>query len=314
MNDSGRESVAILLGLHNGQAHIAGQLDSIAAQDHQDWTLTVSDDGSADGGPALVAAFADRYEPGRVRLTQGPCAGFSRNFLSMIMAPQTRRSAFVALCDQDDIWLAERLSRGVAALASLGDGPALYCARTHVCDMQMRPVKVSPLWTRPFTLRNALVQNVAAGNTIMMNRAMADLACAAAPAASSAGIAAHDWWLYQLATATGARVIQDHTAVLLYRQHGGNTMGRNDTLAARLNRLRQLLDGTFARWISAHVAALRLCSPLLTAEARALLDRSEAVRKGGLISRLLALRDLGLYRQTSAGNLALKVAVALKKL
>ena len=37
--------VLIGLALYNGAEHVAAQLDSIAAQDHQDWRLVVSDDG-----------------------------------------------------------------------------------------------------------------------------------------------------------------------------------------------------------------------------------------------------------------------------
>lgn len=314
MAGSDTDSTTILMGLFNGAAHVDEQLASIADQSHDRWSLLVSDDGSEDDGPSRITAFASRCRPGQVRLTQGPCRGFPANFLTMITAPETGSARFVALCDQDDVWMPHRLTRGIAALTPFGDAPALYCARTHVCDSQMRALHVSPLWSRPFSLRNALVQNVASGNTIMMNRAMADLAARAVPAALRAGIAAHDWWLYQLATACGAAVVQDDRPVLLYRQHGGNTMGRNDTLAARLNRVAQIVDGTFARWIAAHVAALRGCDDLLTHEARGLLSRIEGLHRQGASARLRALRDLGLYRQTHIGDLALKLAASLGKL
>jgi glycosyltransferase involved in cell wall biosynthesis len=308
------KSVAIAMGLYNGASHLDEQLASIAAQEHTDWSLVISDDLSTDTGADQVRTFAKGQGQGRVTLVEGPGKGFAQNFLSLLRHPSTRQSSHVALCDQDDKWLPMRLGRGLDALQGFGDRPALYCARTLVCDEDLNPLHISPKWSRPFSLANAMVQNVASGNTIMLNRAMADMAADAAPAAQTAGIAAHDWWLYQLACASGAKIVQDEKPVLMYRQHGRNTMGRNDTASARLDRLTQILDGTFARWIDAHHLALMEVPQFLNAEAQKILSQFPAIRAKKITVRLRALQTIGLYRQGKADDLVIKVAVGLGRL
>ena len=40
--------IAVLLSTYNGQRFLAGQLDSLRAQTHEDWVLYWRDDGSSD--------------------------------------------------------------------------------------------------------------------------------------------------------------------------------------------------------------------------------------------------------------------------
>lgn len=306
--------VVVLMGLYNGGAWLDAQLRSIAGQDHRDWRLVISDDGSTDDGPRRAAEFAEAAGRDRTRIVTGPQRGFAANYLSLLGCAEASQAEFVALCDQDDVWLPHRLSRGIAALRGAGGQPMLYCARTLLCDEQLRDLRISPHWPRPFSFANALVQNIASGNTIMLNRPMTDLARQAAPAAARAGIVAHDWWLYQLATATGARIVQDDQVVLRYRQHGQNTMGRNDTARAVALRARQIADGTFAGWIDANREALSLSELPLELEAKRLLEDFPSLRDPGLIRRLRALRRLGLYRQSRSGDLAVAAAVTTGRL
>lgn len=303
--------VAILMGLYNGGPWIDAQLASFAAQDHRDWSLVVGDDGSRDDGPQRIAAFAKANPHTDVTITPGPQRGFACNFLSLIALTADMPLATLALSDQDDVWHSHRLARGLAALTRAGAGPMLYCARTMVCDEGLRPLHPSPLWGRPFSFANALVQNVASGNTIMLNPAMAALARAAAPAAMRAGIVAHDWWLYQLATACGALVVQDEEPVLSYRQHTANSMGRNDTVGAKAKRVRQLLDGTFARWTDANRRALLDADVSFGPAPTALLHQFEGLRSARVTQRLAALRQLGLYRQSAGGDRALWLSATL---
>lgn len=303
----GADQVTILLALHQGARHILDQLDSFAVQDHPDWRLTVSDDISTDRGPELVRDWAARHPDRHIDLIGGPGRGFAANFLHLLAHAD---GPLVALSDQDDVWLPDKLTRAVAALRALPDGqPALYCARTVICDQTLRPLAQSPRWHRGFSFANALVQNVAAGNTIVLNAAALDLARRAAPAAS--GIVAHDWWLYQIVTGAGGRVIRDDRPVLFYRQHAANRMGRNDTLRGAAGRLSRLMSGEFRDWTDRHCAALLAAADLLTPQNRARLDAFMAARRATGLRRLARLREAGIYRQTTAATTALWLAAAL---
>ena len=311
----GGAQVAILLASFNGAPHIACQLDSLAAQDWRAWRLVVSDDGSTDATRGLVEDFAQRH-PGRdIRIVEGPRDGATRNFLSLLAHAEP--GEWLAFCDQDDAWLPHRLSRGMAVLASGAappDRPAATSSRTIICDENLRELAPAPLYTRPPSFRNALVQACMPGNTFLANPAAAALLREGAAAAFEAGVISHDWWAYQLLSGAGARLVRDPQTTVLYRQHRGNVMGRNDTWRARLARMAMLGAGDYGTWLRANVAALQGARHLLDPANRDLLDGfAEALTAPGPVAAARMAR-MGLYRQTSTGTAALLAAAAAGRL
>ena len=306
----------ILMGLFNGAAHLGAQLASFADQTGANWSLVVGDDGSTDAGPAILGAFADEMGlAGReVRLVAGPGQGATLNFLSLLAAAPD--ADWLALSDQDDVWLPEHLETGLAALAAVPDGrPALYGACSWICDEDLGRRRKSPVFQRPPGFRNALVQSIAGGNTMLLNRAGADLARAAAREALAAGgPATHDWWLYQLIAGAGGHVIRDELPTILYRQHGGNLFGTNRGAAAVLRRLAHVLRGDLARWVDANIAALTASAHRLTRENRAILTDFATLRGLGLFARLRGFARAGLHRQGRVGQALLWLALTMKKL
>ena len=305
MQENGVARVLIGLALYNGAEHVAAQLDSIAAQDHQDWRLIVSDDGSTDDGPQIVRNFATRFPDGRVTLMQGPRAGATRNFLSMMALPEA--DEYLSLADQDDVWRPEKLSRALAALQARSDA-GLYSACTTICDAQLTPLAGSRRFAGPYNFRNALVQAVTAGNTCVLTPEAIRRVRQAASAAMARGVESHDWWLYQIVSGMGMTIIRDDAEVLLYRQHGDNLKGRNDTIPAMRARLGQLFAGDYGGWLHDNVAALSSVSEQLTPENQEVLARFRAAlgQPGWSMAREFA--RLGLRRQTLAGTAALYAA------
>ncbi len=305
------QQVAILMALHNGAAHLAEQLASFAAQDHADWVLIASDDGSRDGGPALVRGWlAATGRDGRV--IDGPEAGFAANFLHLLGAagPDV---PYAALSDQDDVWLPARLARGVAALGALPAGvPGLWCCRSLVSGPNLEPLGFTAPVPLPPSFGNALVHNIAAGHAILLNRAALDLVQATLPAVAGLPLPAHDWWLYLLVTGAGGRVLSDPEPLVLYRQHHANAIGAQGRLRDRARRARELLfGGELAARNAAHVAALERVAEHLTPENRRRLAAFARLRgAGGPVRRLRAAREAGLTHQGPVGRLLLAFGVA----
>lgn len=308
----GSRHVTVLMGVRDGGAFLESQLDSIAAQRHDDWSVVVSDDGSRDDSPETVRRFAAAHPARSVRLVPGPREGFQANYLRLLLEiPDHAR--YVAFSDQDDIWLPDRLCRGLDALATVDpDCPALYGARTILTDAGLTLRGHSTRFRRPPSFRNALVQSIAGGNTMLMNRAAADLLFKAA--ARTDRIVSHDWWAYQLVSGAGGRVIYDDRPTVLYRQHGGNLVGAGAGLRPKLRRLAALLRGDFRDYTNINLAALEGVRALLAPENRALVSAFRAARDAPLSQRLGMLERTGLYRQTVAGTLALWGAAVLRRL
>ncbi|WP_028957932.1 glycosyltransferase [Sulfitobacter sp. 20_GPM-1509m] len=293
----------VLMATRNGAAHLPAQLASLAAQSHADWRLWVSDDGSTDATRALVQDFARDHD---VRWIEGPQRGAAANFMHLLCHPDLP-SGPVALSDQDDIWLPDKLARASAALART-DAPVLYGAGSLHIDEDGTPRGTSPDWPRGPSFENALVQNVVSGHSTALNAAALDIV---RRAGVPQGIAFHDWWLYQLMTGAGAQVVLDAHPVLHYRQHAGNVMGSFRGPLARLRRLGLMLDGTFGGWMAANRAAL-IATGALTPAAEALLETVFNAPPGP--ARTRALRRAGVHRQSRADTAALYAVAALGRI
>ncbi|MEO5614827.1 MAG: glycosyltransferase, partial [Cypionkella sp.] len=161
--------ILIALCTYNGADWLAGQLDSIAAQDHADWALWISDDGSTDATRAIIAEFQARHPARDIRLIEGPRQGGAQNFLSLIchadlpVGPQTH----LALCDQDDIWLPEKLSRALALLQAQPDSahPLIYGGQSRHINNKGQVIGHSRRPRGKVTLQNAVVQNMVSGHS-----------------------------------------------------------------------------------------------------------------------------------------------------
>lgn len=101
-----RTSVA--MATYNGEEFIIEQLDSLARQSRAPYELVVTDDGSSDGTMEAVEAFATRA-PFPVRVYRNERRlGVAENFLQ---AANRCRGDIIAFCDQDDIWLPNKVER-----------------------------------------------------------------------------------------------------------------------------------------------------------------------------------------------------------
>src|SRR5215208_90703 len=99
---------------YNGAQFVAEQLDSIAAQTRRPDELVVCDDGSDDATPEIIREFAHRASfPLRFYVNETNL-GSTRNFERAISLCE---GDFIALADQDDVWLPEKLERLERALA-----------------------------------------------------------------------------------------------------------------------------------------------------------------------------------------------------
>lgn len=280
-------------------------MDSLVAQTHTAWTLHYRDDGSADGTTDILREFCAGAGCGRCTdVSDGQRLGAAKSFLHLLATARTSVAAFFAFADQDDVWLPEKLARGVDALTRCPEGvPALYCARQWLVDADLNRRRLSAPVRRPPGFLPALTQNIATGCTIMLNQAAVDCVLASKPPDE----AWHDWWCYLVVAGCGGLVLADPTPVILYRQHGANVIGapagqtRRGMAAIRRGR------ASFMRILRAHVVAFGATPQLLTGPARCQLDTVAHALESGLCARAAALRINGFERQTFAETLIFRL-------
>jgi hypothetical protein len=288
--------VAILLSTWNGATYLPDQLASFLRLTGPEWRIYWRDDGSDDRSADIVRAFAAAAGAGLVveRNDNRGRVGITASFLSLLRgAPE---NCIVAFADQDDVWLPEKLERGVAALAHVADGPALYCARQSLVNATLQPIKVSAKLTEPPGFPQALTQNIATGCTVMLNADAVRLIAASREPSDTL----HDWWAYLVVTAAGGRVLIDDTPTVLYRQHGGNAVGVPLSPWKRAVAALQRGPKVFMHTFREHAAALTAQSDMLTPAARDALEMISEGLHDGVRPRLKALMHPGLRRQSFA--------------
>ncbi len=299
--------IAVLLGTYNGARYLEQQLESLQAQTLRPQLVLVSDDGSSDETLQIVWRFADHF-PGDVECLTGPRGGVAANYLHLIR--HCPAVDMVAFCDQDDVWLPQKLAKQWARLSAITP-PALHGAPTWRTDADLKRKGQSTFRQVTPSLEHALVQNLAGANTMALNAEGLALAQIAAKRVSAAPF--HDWWLYQLFAATGAEMIYENDPQVLYRQHRANVVGNNQSLVATLRRAVSLQQGLYSQWVDLNLANLKLVEDHCTAEARALVDAFAEMRAASLLARLAAFRKLRLRRHGWHGQMALWTALIAGK-
>lgn len=105
-------AVSVCMASHNGERFIARQLASILAELSLEDELIVVDDHSSDGTVAIIRAQQDS----RIKLHQN--VQRLGHVVSFAQAISLAKGEIIALADQDDVWLENRLIPIKAALAA----------------------------------------------------------------------------------------------------------------------------------------------------------------------------------------------------
>lgn len=296
--------VHVLLASFNGERYIEEQVTSILAQQRVDVTLTIRDDGSTDATLDVLARFAsDR----RVELVRGAHLGVPAAFFELL--DRSRRNDYVALADQDDVWLPDKLRRAVDSLAD-SNGPALYSSTVRVVDESLAALREHPPVPHGLSFGNALVQNVALGCTIVLN----DPAVRAVAGRWPEHSVMHDAWLYAAIAGLGA-VVHDPEPSVLYRQHGGNVVGLGaNPLARQWRRIRrQLSAGGAGAHGRQNVELLRLHGERLAPQhQRELCDFIES--RKSLRSRWRYVSSGAAHRQTRGSDVVFRLLYLLDRI
>lgn len=304
-------SVQILLAVLNGERFLQEQLDSISDQTVETIHLLASDDGSTDGSMAILRKAQETWTKGRFEIIEGPRDGFARNFRHLVLECDGSADHY-AFCDQDDVWRRDKFETAIAYCPNTPpDKARVFASRTELIDKDGAPIGYSPPRTRAPSVRNAILQNIASGNTIVMNRAAHRLLVRTA---NQMGPLPHDHWLYLITTASGGRFHYSEELTVRYRQHEHNTLARNVSSWRRfLWRFNRYLTGQMRDRTARCIAALESCEPVLTPEARKVLSGCKTMHDSdSVIARLTALRRSGIYRSSAVGQLGLWIDCLFK--
>jgi rhamnosyltransferase len=235
-----RPRIAVLLATHDGAAWLDEQLDSILGQRDVDVRVIVSDDASADATPDLLATRLSA-DPRITVLPPLPASGSAAaNFARLFRDADVSGCDFVALSDQDDVWMADKLVRH-AALLSDGDLDGISSEVTAVGPDGSRRLVRKAFPQRPY---DWVCESPGPGSTFLLTPRLVSLVADVVRSGLAESVQFNDWLVYAVCRARGWRWHIDAAATVDYRQHDDNVMGANHGRQAALSRFRLIT----ARW------------------------------------------------------------------
>lgn len=216
--------VAVLLSTYNGERYIREQLDSILNQTYTNVIVYIRDDGSTDGTVATLR----EYQGDRVVLVEDNLGNVkpAKSFLHLL---SRIKSDVYMFCDQDDVWLPDKIKNAVSAIIEIGaNRPILYHSDLKVVNSDLSFVADSFHQREGVRMPQAqrfkvlLVQNCVVGCTMAITDELVKVSRVRCE--SPEEVAMHDWWFALVASAFG-KIIYSPRREVLYRQHGKNVSG-----------------------------------------------------------------------------------------
>src|SRR5579883_1432618 len=115
-------AVTVAIPTYNRPALLREALASVVAQDMQEFEVLVVDDASPSDTQGVLASFRD---PRLRLLRQSSNVGMQRNWRTALTTPSTR---YVALLEDDNLWLPHHLRAAVSALEAHPEATMYACA------------------------------------------------------------------------------------------------------------------------------------------------------------------------------------------
>lgn len=300
--------VAVLLSTYNGEKYIEDFLSGLRVQEWKEITLVVRDDGSSDNTLQIIRKACDFFKV-KVLPSDGNL-GSAKSFFSLLNEAGDDFD-YYAFADQDDYWLPDKISRAVKTIETVSqDNPALYCSGVEYVDEHLNHLK---WYTVPNKIGfgNALVENVATGCTIVLNKTARQLILSKLPD----NCLMHDWWFYLVISCFGTILWDDYSGIK-YRQHQNNTVGAATTFFGDMQRrLRRFFkkdkNGLFS--LSAQAATFyKLFSHELPDDKKHIL-KLIIDGKSSFFRRILLMFSTEIWRQRLFDNVIMRAVILINR-
>lgn len=211
--------ISIALATYNGERFLREQLDSIYSQTYQDIEVVACDDCSSD----QTVSILKEYEHTRgLRYYANPRnLGYIKNFEKAISLCE---GEYIALSDQDDIWMPNKLVILMEAIAdnllAFSDMRLIDDQGATICESFFDEYAVNPERAKSF--KYMAFRNYVTGCSILFR---SELFSEARPFDARVP---HDYWLALLALKRDKITYCDQSLVQ-YRQHSMNQIGIRKT-------------------------------------------------------------------------------------
>nr|WP_318381087.1 glycosyltransferase family 2 protein [uncultured Enterobacter sp.] len=234
--------ITVLLSTFNGENFLLEQLDSLRSQTYSEFKVYIRDDGSTDNTLSILESYCSK-DSRFILINSGGNVGCAESFLKLMSSIESDVYMF---CDQDDVWLKDKIARVYSHFSKVEDNsiPQLYHSDLIVVDEKLDVLNNSFLKHQSFNAydsmakNNLYIQNFVVGCTMAVNSALADKI--SKKLTDHKSIAMHDWWAALVAKSFGTIHFDDEKTIL-YRQHSKNVLGAQPNTLRRF--IRSLISG-----------------------------------------------------------------------
>jgi glycosyltransferase involved in cell wall biosynthesis len=210
--------VSIALATYNGSRYLRAQIDSVLNQTYQNIELIISDDCSTDNTRSILKSYEKSHPFIHLNFNKKNL-GYLKNFEKAI---SLCKGDFVALCDQDDIWVPNKIDRLVEKIGNHD----IIASDLSVIDSSDKIISPSLIDYQGFIIpstaeqfRFLVFRNSFTGCTMLIRQ---DLISESLPIPKEAIV--HDWWFaIHAARRNGIKFIKE--PLVKYRQHQDNAIG-----------------------------------------------------------------------------------------
>lgn len=237
-----KSKVAVLLATFNGEKFIYKQLETILSQKNVDIHIFINDDVSNDETILQIKKFdftnKIHYKVNKERLGPG------KNFYNLISSNKLSKFDYVALSDQDDVWLDMKISDGIDAINS-GDYDCYSSDFFIQYDSNNTALRY---YKKSYKLKkyDYLFESPGPGCSFILTKNFVSFLSNFIKN-NKVTFPYHDWFIYALARTNGYNWIIDSKSNLIYRQHDNNVVGANLGIKAYIKRFSRIISGTYYR-------------------------------------------------------------------
>lgn len=224
--------ILVLLSSYNGEKYLGEQLDSLVSQTGVHITILVRDDGSTDGTRELLEKYQEKF-PGKIIVDLADNVGCTGSFFALMKLAAEKYGDFdyYAFSDQDDVWLPDKLKVAASALDSIENHIKLYYCNPQLVDSNLKPLHSTPLIAKR-SLEEAFILQPCIGCSMVFSKDLLNKASMINPNKTDI----HDTWTYRVCLSLGGEIVFDHNALILYRQHSSNVIGRSQGFKTKWQR------------------------------------------------------------------------------
>lgn len=202
--------ISVCLATYNGEKYIIEQINSILSQLLDNDEIIISDDNSTDNTLSLIRSIGDY----RIKIFINDLGqGYTRNFENAI---KKSSGEFIFLCDQDDVWIENKVSTMMSALQRSD----LVVSDALICDGLLNPTLGSHFElhsTRSGFLHNFIMTRYIGACMAFKREILAKVL----PFPPNSRLCAHDYWIANVAEMY-YKVELIAIPLIKYRRHGFN--------------------------------------------------------------------------------------------